>query len=85
MQNIFEVLHIKMTFYHIHCKLISIARSDVLPPGVWQSRVRSSGPATFFYGDWLCNHVYGHSLLATDSSRVAVSYWRKKGYVLSSG
>ena len=84
-QNIFEVLHVKMIFYHKHCKLISIAQSDARPPGVRRSRVRSSDTATFFNGDWLCNHFYCHSLLTTDSSRVAVSYWRTKGYVLSSG
>ena len=42
-----------------------------------QSRVRSSGPATFFRGDWSGNNLYSHSLPTADSSRAVVSYWRK--------
>ena len=42
-----------------------------------RSRVRSSGPATFFRGDWSWNHFYDHSLPTADSSRAVVSYWRK--------
>ena len=42
-----------------------------------RSRVRSSGPATFFRGDWSWNHLYGHYFLGTDSSRAVVNYWQK--------
>ena len=42
-----------------------------------RSRVQSSGPATFFRGDWSWNHFYGHSLPTADSSRAVVSYWQK--------
>ena len=41
-----------------------------------RSRVRSSGPTTFFRGDWSCNHFFGHSLPSADSSRAVVIYWR---------
>ena len=34
-----------------------------------KSRVGSSGPATFFFGDGSRNHFYGHSLPSTDSNR----------------
>ena len=42
-----------------------------------RSRVRSSGPSTFFRGDCSWNHFYGHSLPTADTSRAVVSYWRK--------
>ena len=43
-----------------------------------RSRVRSSGPATFFRGDWSRNHFYGHYFPGADSSRAVVKYyWRK--------
>ena len=32
---------------------------------------------TFFHRDWSQNHFCGHSLPTPDSSRAAVSYWRK--------
>ena len=41
------------------------------------SRVRSSGPVTFFHGVWSSNHFYSHSHSNTDSSRAVVSYWQK--------
>ena len=41
-----------------------------------RSLVRSSGPATFFRGDWSWNHFYGHSFPCVDSSRALVNYWR---------
>ena len=41
-----------------------------------RSRVRCTGPATFFRGDWSWNHFDGHFLPTADSSRTAVSYWR---------
>ena len=42
-----------------------------------RSRVQSSGPATFFSGDWSWNHFYGRSLPTANSSRAVVSYWQK--------
>ena len=45
-------------------------------PACGRSRVRSSGPATFFRCAWSWNHFYGHSLHTTDSSRQVVSYWQ---------
>ena len=43
--------------------------------GSW---ARSSGPATFFRGDWSWNHFYGHYFPGADSSRAVVNYyWRK--------
>ena len=42
-----------------------------------RSRVRSSGPLTFFRWDWSWNHYYGHSFPSADSSRAVVNYWRK--------
>ena len=41
-----------------------------------RSRDGSSGPATFFRGDWSWNHFYGHSFSSADSSRAVVNYWR---------
>ena len=43
-----------------------------------RSRVRSSGQATFFRGDWSWNHFYDHSFPSADSSRAVVSYWQRK-------
>ena len=41
-----------------------------------RSRVRSSGPATFFRGYWSWNHFYGHSFPSADSISSVVNYWR---------
>ena len=47
-----------------------------------RSRVRSSGPATFFRGDWSRNHFYGYYFHDADSSRAVVNYWRKDVHLL---
>ena len=38
-----------------------------------RSRVRSSGPATFFTGDRSWNHFYGHSFPSADSGQLSIS------------
>ena len=45
-------------------------------------RVRSSGPATFFRGDWSCNHFCSHSLHTADSKRKIVSYRRNDVHLI---
>ena len=42
-----------------------------------RSRVRSSGPATFFREDKSWNHFYGHNFPGADSNGAVVNYWRK--------
>ena len=45
-------------------------------------QVWSSGPATFFHGDWSWNNFYGHSLPTADSRRAVVRYWWKDVHFL---
>ena len=45
-------------------------------------QVRSSGPATFFHGDWSWNNFYGHSPSTADSRRSVVRYWWKDVHLL---
>ena len=54
-----------------------VARSDARSSGIQEVAGRSSGPATFFRGDWPENHFYGHSFPTADSGRAFTSYWRK--------
>ena len=45
--------------------------------GCGRSRVRSSGPGTFFRGDCSWNYFYGYYFPGADSNREVVNYWRK--------
>ena len=45
-------------------------------------QVWSSGPATFFHGDWSWNNFYGHSPPTADSRRAVVRYWWKDVHLL---
>ena len=47
-----------------------------------RSRVRSSGPATFFRGDLSWNHFYGHAFPSAVSNRAVVNNWRKEVHLV---